>query len=285
MNPTQSPSPTDAARDHVAALRERGGTYRAIAEASALAPMTVHGTATGRRRPSAGTTAALLAVTPGTLRRARIDAGGTRLRLRALQVMGHSSARIARATGASDKTIRALVRGQARTVSPRLRDAITEVYDTWWDKRAPERTRGERTAATAARRCAIAGNWCAGAALDDDQLDTPGYQPAHGWKPARGTGTATDIHRPAPTRNASPASGTGRSHPPVGQRKDLAMKLQRQTDDGSPPGTRPPAYVVELWVSEQLRDCIQRNGRSLDQALQAAEAQREPGEPDLEVEP
>jgi hypothetical protein len=31
---------------------------------------------------------------------------------------------------------------------------------------------------------AIAGNWCAGAALDDDLLDIPGYQPSWGWKPA-----------------------------------------------------------------------------------------------------
>jgi hypothetical protein len=224
--------------------------------------MTVHHTATGRRHPNPGTTAALLAVTPGMLPRARIDAGGTRLRLRALQVMGHSSARIARCVGASDKTIRGLVSGNARTVSPRLRDAITEVYDTWWDKRPPERTRGERAAASAARRRAIAGNWCAGAALDDDLLDTPGYRPAHGWKPARGTGTATDLHPPARTR-AAPAHSALRSRPPAGQRKDQAMKSQRQNDAGPPSGTRSPAYVVELWVSEQLRDRIQRPGQPL----------------------
>jgi hypothetical protein len=247
--------------------------------------MTVHGAATGRRQPTTGTTAALLAVAPGTLPRTRVDAGGTRLRLRALQVMGHSSARIARAVGASDKTIRALVRGQARTVSPRLRDAITEVYDTWWDKRPPERTRGERAAASASRRRAIAGNWCAGAALDDDQLDTPGYRPADSWKPARGTGTATDIHPPARTRHARPASRARRSQPPAAQRKDPAMKPQQQTDAGPSTGTRPPAYVVELWASEQLRDRTQRNGRSLAEALQLEYAQRQPGEPDLEAEP
>jgi hypothetical protein len=244
----QPPSPA-AARDHVAALRERGGTYRAIAQAAGIAPMTVRGIAIGRRRPSTRSAAALLAVTSGALPRARVDAGGTRLRLRALQVMGHGSARIARAAGGSDKTIRALVSGQARTVSPRLRDAITEVYDTWWDKRPPERTRSERAAASAARRRAIAGNWCAGAALDDDQLDTPGYRPGHGWKPARGTGTATDIHRPALPRNASPGSRAGRLRPPAGKRKDPAM-TQHERELGPPPGTRPPAYVVELWVSD-----------------------------------
>ena len=45
----------------------------------------------------------------------------------------------------------------------------------------------------------MTGNWCAAAALDDDQLDTPGYRPRYGWKPATGTGVAPDI-RPAATR-------------------------------------------------------------------------------------
>jgi hypothetical protein len=124
------------------------------------------------------------------------DAGGTRLRLRALHVMGHNSVRIARALDVSETAIRELLRGDARTVSPDLRDAVAALYDAWWDKRAPERTPSKRAAATLARRRAIAGNWCAGAALDDDQLDAPGYQPLQGWKPAAGTGTAPDI-RPA----------------------------------------------------------------------------------------
>jgi transcriptional regulator with XRE-family HTH domain len=188
------PSRSRDTRGHLAALRESGGSYRAIATAAGVAPMTIHRIAAGRRQPATSTAAAVLAVTPGSLPRARIDAGGTRLRLRALHVMGHSSARIARATGASDKTIRKLLRGDAKTISVRLRDAIADLYDAWWDKRPPERTRAQRATARAARRRAIAGNWCAGAALDDDQLDTPGYRPEHGWKPATGTGPATDIH-------------------------------------------------------------------------------------------
>ena len=195
-----------AARDHLAQLRERGGTYRAIAKAAGVGPMTVHGIATGHRQVTGNTAAAVLAVTSDTLPRARLDAGGSRLRLRALHVMGHSSARIARAAGASDKTIRKLLRGDAKTISPRLRDAIADLYDTWWDKRAPERTRGERAAARAARRRAIAGNWCAGAGLDDDELDIPGYRPEHGWKPARGTGPATDIHPRALEAEMEPGS-------------------------------------------------------------------------------
>ena len=128
-----------------------------------------------------------------TVSRARLDAGGTRLRLRALHVMSHGSARIVRALGVREEIIQRLVRGDARTVSPHLRDAVTGLYDAWWDKRAPERTRAERAAATAARRRAIAGNWCAGAALDDDQIDVPGYRPRTGYRSATGTGTAPDI--------------------------------------------------------------------------------------------
>jgi transcriptional regulator with XRE-family HTH domain len=191
------PSQREAARDHVTKLRHDGGTYRSIAAAAALSPATVRGLASGRRRAQPGTAAAVLTVTSRSLPRARLDAGGTRLRLRALHVMGHGPARIARATGVSDKTIRTLVRGDARTVSVQLRDAIADLYDAWWDKRAPARTRRERAAATAARNRAIAGNWCAAAALDDDQLDIPGYRPKAGWKPATGTGPAADIHPPA----------------------------------------------------------------------------------------
>jgi hypothetical protein len=181
-----------AARAHVTRLQRGGASYRAIAAAAAVAPRTVRDLVSGRRRTVSGTSRALLAVTSQALPQARADACGTRLRLRALHVMGHGPVRIARAAGASDKTIRALTVGDAKTISPKLRDAITAVYDAWWDKRASERTRAERAAAADARRRAAAGNWCPAAALDDDDLDTPGYQPAHGWKPARGTGTATD---------------------------------------------------------------------------------------------
>jgi len=131
----------------------------------------------------------------------RLDAGGTRLRLRALQVMGHSCARVARAIRTSERMIQRIAHGDVQTVSPALRDAVAAVYDRWWDRQAPERTWAERAAANAARCRAQRGDWCTGAALDDDQLDVPGYRPARGWKPAAGTGPAIDIQpRPAKQR-------------------------------------------------------------------------------------
>ena len=192
--PVPGPGP---ARAHVRRLRQDGRTYRAIAAAAGLDPATVSDLDRGRRRPNRGTTTAVLTGDqPGRPARPR-GRRRSRLRLRALHVMGHGSARIARALGVREATIRQIVRGDARTVSLKLRDAITELYDTWWDKRAPARTRFERGAATAARKRAIAGNWCAAAALDDDLLDIPGYRPRHGWKPATGTGVAPDIRPPA----------------------------------------------------------------------------------------
>ena len=210
INPPAGPVPSQAgppypaagpvpARAHVRRRRQNGSTYRGIAAAAGLAPATIYDLARGRGQPTRGTAAAVLAVTSQTLSRGRVDAGGTRLRLRALHVMGHGSARIARALGVREKTIRQIVRGDARTVSPKLRDQVAELYDAWWDKRAPARTRFDRGAATAARKPAIAGNWCAAAALDDDLLDIPGYRPRHGWKPATGTGVAPDV-RPSARR-------------------------------------------------------------------------------------
>jgi hypothetical protein len=144
------PGQREAARDHVTRLRQDGETYRSIAATAALSPAAVHRLASGRRRAQPGTAAAVLTVTSPALPRARLDAIGTRLRLRALHVMGHGSARIARAVGVHPVTIRKLVRGDARTVSQQLRDAIAGLYDAWWDKRAPSHTRFERAATTAA---------------------------------------------------------------------------------------------------------------------------------------
>jgi hypothetical protein len=147
-------------------------------------------------RRTTSTTAVVIPMTSVTGPRDRIDAGGTRLRLRALHVMGHGSARISRALGVREETIQRLVRGATPDVSPNLRDIIADLYDVWWDKGAPERTRAERAAAARARSRAAAGNWCAGAALHDDKLDTPGYRPRTRYRPATGTGVAADFNPP-----------------------------------------------------------------------------------------
>jgi hypothetical protein len=202
--PRPAPAGAAAARQRITALRQGGGTYRAIAGAAGLASMTIHSLAAGQTAPQPATVRAVLAVTPARLAPGRVDAGGTRLRLRALHVMGHDCTRTARAAGVTPQVLRAILRGQTATVTTRNRDAVAAVYDAWWDKQAPARTPAQKAAATRARRRAIRGNWCPAAALDDDDLDTPGYQPAQGWKPARGTGTATDLPAQSQPKDTRP---------------------------------------------------------------------------------
>jgi hypothetical protein len=48
---------------------------------------------------------------------------------------------------------------------------------------------------------------------------------------------------------------------------------------------RSAEYVAVTWVSEQLRDRIQRNGTSLAKARQATDRQTRTPQPELEAEP
>src|SRR5262249_41164256 len=70
-----------------------------------------------------------------------------------------------------------------------------------------------------------------------------------------------------------------------GQGKDTtAMKRLRQPDPSPPPGTRPPEYVIEVWVSPQLKDRVHRTTAIRTDQKQLdpqSEAQRE----ELEAEP
>lgn len=145
----------------------------------------------------------LLAVRDDT----RLDAGGTTWRLRSLVAMGHDSTRIARALNVRPETIRALVRGDAATVSPAFRDLACQLWNAWWDKSPPERTWAERRAASAARRRAARNRWPCPLGLDepdpetgDPGMDGLGYRPWRGWHPATGTGIAPDFRPPDPRR-------------------------------------------------------------------------------------
>ena len=56
-------------------------------------------------------------------------------------------------------------------------------------------------------------------------------------------------------------------------------------DDSQQPGRRPPDYVIVTWVSEQLRDRVQRTGLSLAEALRAGRADELGPQQDPEAEP
>ena len=125
---------------------------------------------------------------------AAVSVSGARLRLRAMVAIGHSpagspvpSAR-ASASGRSSGSC-AVRRRTCRSASWTASPASTRPGGTC---ARPTRTKGERTAATMARRRARDACWCTGMGLDDDRLDEPGYDPRCAWRPATGTGVATD---------------------------------------------------------------------------------------------
>jgi hypothetical protein len=182
-----------AVREHVLKLRAAGGTYEAIGLAAGTGAMTVHGVANARRpQVQAQVARQLLAVSEADIRAMRSSAGGTMWRLRALVAMGHTCSRMAAATGTSPATLRRIVRGEALTINPELRQLVTALFDAWWDKSPPRRTRREELAVGEALKRAALNDWPCPVGLDEDQLDQPGYQPQYGWRYARGTGIAHD---------------------------------------------------------------------------------------------
>jgi hypothetical protein len=130
-----------------------------------------------------------------------VSVPGARLRLRALVAIGHGPRRIAAALGGvSTHAVQRILTGETTVINDRQLSRIRDLYEAWWNLAPPERTRGERVTATAARRRAREAGWCTAIGLDDDLLDEPGYEPHCAWRPATGTGVATD----SPLREVSP---------------------------------------------------------------------------------
>jgi plasmid maintenance system antidote protein VapI len=179
-------------REHVRQLRARGGSYQAIAAAAGVSTMAVHALLNGQGRVRAETADALMKVRADGLDLARTPTAGTTLRVRALVAMGHSCERQAQALGCHREVVQKLARGELSTVPAGLQADAARLYDAWWDKRPPERTRGERRAAEACRGRAERSGWCTGAALDEDRVEEPGYAPRAGWRRAEGTGLAPE---------------------------------------------------------------------------------------------
>jgi hypothetical protein len=180
-------------RQHVLKLRAAGGTYASIGQAAKTGAMTVHRIANVRRpQVQAEVASKLLAVSEADVCAMHPSPGGTMWRLRALVAMGHTCSRMAAATGIPSATLRRIVRSEALTISPQLRQAVTALFDAWWDKAPPRRTRREELAADNALKRAALNDWPCPAGLDEDELDHPGYRPQSGWRHARGTGVADD---------------------------------------------------------------------------------------------
>jgi hypothetical protein len=99
--------------------------------------MTVHRIANADRpRVQADIASRLLAVTEADIRGTHPAPGGTMWRLRALVAMGHTCSRIAAAIGVPPATLRRIVRGEALTITPQVHQAVTALFEVWWDKNA-----------------------------------------------------------------------------------------------------------------------------------------------------
>ena len=180
-------------REHVLKLRAAGGTYESIGLAAGTGAMTVYCIANARRpKVQAEVARRLLAISKAEIRSDQPSTGGVMWRLRALVAMGHTCSRMAAATGFPPATLRRIVRGEALTVSPELQQVVAALFDAWWDKTPPLRTRREQVAAGNALKRAALNDWPCPAGLDEDELDRPGYQPQCGWRDADGTGVADD---------------------------------------------------------------------------------------------
>lgn len=166
---------------------QRAGLGRFIAVAAGLAPATVHDLASGRRQRTPATARILLNVGGGTLPRARVDVGKAGCGCGPCTSWAAVSA-YPRVLDVRETTIRPT----AATIS-----AKTGLYDAWRDKRAPPNAPAPSGVPPPSRRRAIAGNWRAGASLDDVEPGTRGYRPTSDRNPASGTGVASDIHPPA----------------------------------------------------------------------------------------
>jgi hypothetical protein len=199
----------DPVRQHVRRLRRAGASYRAVARAAEVSPMTVSrlcrdDPTRGRfTRVHAAHARRLLAVTAGALRQAaaRRDAVGARWRLRALTAMGHPAVSLARRLDVPPSAVRAVIGGQAATVTAAMHVAVCELYEQIWDLRPFERTPAERRAAAAARTRAARHGWPPPMGLDDDRIDDPGYQPRTRWHRATSVGIPQQVFHRSSSRH------------------------------------------------------------------------------------
>jgi plasmid maintenance system antidote protein VapI len=191
-------------RYHVSLLRRHGASYRVIAEAAGVSPMTVHHLVNGTGRPprpvpdriGSALAERLLAVTVPVAGTGWRDACGARRRARALVALGHCPSELARQAGVSVPRMARLVEGRTGRISPEFHAAVCRVYGRLWNQLPAERTRREQAIAGAARRRSEAAGWPPPMGLDDDRIDDPAYRTRTGWRRAAGLPGAPDAQAP-----------------------------------------------------------------------------------------
>lgn len=169
---------TDAtpAREHITNLLATGASNRAIAGAAGISPTAITQlTEHGQRQVRTITAARILAVRPEHTHNRPTPDGfvpniGTRRRIQALQVLGHSARDIGNAAGVTQAVVHNLINQAGTWVSARNRDAILTAYATLWNQRGTSR----KTATMAAHK-----GWAPPLAWDDESIDDPAATPQH----------------------------------------------------------------------------------------------------------
>lgn len=163
---------------HYKRLRKAGLSVRRISELTGLHRGTLAGMGkwTAAGRIEVATRDAVLGV---PLPRRIIDGGGlvdssgTRRRLQALMLSGHTRSSIGAEIGVSDSTVGEYMSPDRKSVTSRTAFAVAEVCGRWWDVPGP-------SAVTAAR--ARRSGWVPFLAWDDiDNPDEVPRLPADGW--------------------------------------------------------------------------------------------------------
>ena len=169
---------TDAtpAREHITNLLATGASKRAIAGAADISPTAITQlTEHGQRQVRTITAARILAVRPEHTHNRPTPDGfvpniGTRRRIQALQVLGHSARDIGDAAGVTQSVVHNIISQAGDWISARNRTAILAAYATLWNQPGTSR----KTATLASRK-----GWAPPLAWDDETIDDPAATPQH----------------------------------------------------------------------------------------------------------
>lgn len=182
--------PTAPAVAHIRALQTAGLGWKRIAHLAGLDSSAVYPLLYGRPDRNGGqprtkarpeTVAAILAVPMPSLddlgSAVGVPAVGTARRLRALVAAGWSVSQVAARIPDGDRQALDDAIGGVLTVTALTARRVRDVYAQLENLAPPERTIGERGAASRARRRAERAGWLAPAWWDADTIDDPGHTP------------------------------------------------------------------------------------------------------------
>ena len=113
------------------------------------------------------------------------SANGSKWRLRSLVAMGHSGRRMALALGISEDRVHRLLNDKVAEIDGHTFWLVHSLWEAWWDKRPPARSRAEKAAITVAYQRAARKRWPTPANLDEEDLDRIARLPAEAGLEAR----------------------------------------------------------------------------------------------------